>query len=82
MTTIPDPGVRRVPRYSKGEGSCVHPCYWCGARDSRDERHQRGCPTLEPLTQEQLLALALACQAGWEAKLDADAERRARGAAA
>ena len=32
----------------------IFPCADCGARDSRDESHQQGCPTLPPLSDAQI----------------------------
>lgn len=42
------------------------PCAVCGHADSRDETHARGCPSLPPVTQEQLLELAESCRRNWE----------------
>jgi hypothetical protein len=40
-------------------------CEHCGAADSRDANHARGCPKLPQLSTERLLELALACERGW-----------------
>lgn len=32
----------------------IFPCADCGAPDSRDEAHAQGCPTVEPLSDEQV----------------------------
>ena len=43
----------------------VFPCWYCGAPDSRDRRHQRGCPTLPKPTMQELLECAHAVEEGW-----------------
>jgi len=59
---------KKFERDGEGRGSqTLKPvaCETCGAADSRDAAHARGCPKLEPLTQEQLIALARSVEAGW-----------------
>jgi hypothetical protein len=41
-------------------------CEHCGAADSRDAAHSRGCPRLPPTSKERLHSLAQACERGWE----------------
>jgi hypothetical protein len=40
-------------------------CPHCGAADSRDANHARGCPRLPQPSKERLLELADACERGW-----------------
>jgi hypothetical protein len=51
----------------------IFPCAYCGAPDSRDEKHQQGCPRFAPLSDGALLRLARRCEQGWAE----DARRRA-----
>jgi hypothetical protein len=45
------------------------PCAFCGAPDARAKSHARGCPKLPPVSKEELLRIALACEAGWQTRL-------------
>jgi hypothetical protein len=56
----------------------VMPCPHCGADDGRDADHARGCPALQPVPRERLLALARDVEAGWRAK--SESGTRAAGA--
>lgn len=51
------------------------PCEICTAPDARAADHARGCPTMKPLSKEELLAIALNCERGW-----AEERENARGA--
>lgn len=66
-----DPGIRRYPTryYSRGASRTQkNPCWQCSAPDGRDAAHAAGCPQRAPLTQERLLQIALAVEAGWAKK--------------
>jgi hypothetical protein len=40
-------------------------CETCGAPDSRDRRHARGCPSLPPPSRESLIRAAKAIETAW-----------------
>jgi hypothetical protein len=79
--------ARRDPRFGtpvrwrvRGKDRAAVPCAVCNAPDGRDAAHARGCPTLAPLTKDQLLRLAALVEEGWLAGEDARAERDERAA--
>lgn len=43
----------------------IFPCAFCGAPDARAKSHGAGCPKLPPVSKEELLRIALECEAGW-----------------
>jgi hypothetical protein len=53
----------------------AYPCAYCRAADNRDERHQRGCPKRKPISDEGLMALAVAVENGWLRKKKANGEK-------
>lgn len=60
--------ARRVtlpPRFVAAPSVMVYSCAFCGAPDSRQPDHARGCPALAPVSHERLFALALDVEAGW-----------------
>jgi hypothetical protein len=83
-SSVKDPRVTRErrPSYSRPRvhwhdtGRCEH----CGAPDSRDAAHARGCPRLEPASREELLRLALRIEQAWADKSRGrEAPARAKG---
>jgi hypothetical protein len=66
-----------MSRLRTGGNAVVVPCEVCNAPDARAADHARGCPTMEPLSRAELLAIALNCERGW-----AEERENARGAGA
>ncbi len=42
-------------------------CWACGAADSRDAAHQRGCPALPEVSFRRRFLIALECEDAWRA---------------
>jgi hypothetical protein len=57
-------------------------CETCGASDNRDADHARGCPALEPVPRDELIALARQVERGWRDANEERERRRPKGAAA
>jgi hypothetical protein len=67
---------RRRQQANPGGGvgyKAPEPCQACGAPDSRDAAHARGCPALPEVSQARRMAIALACEEGWRRKAEAKA---------
>jgi hypothetical protein len=56
--------------------SLVFPCGFCGAADSRDAEHQRGCPTLEQAPDAEVYRLQREVAAAWREKYWTERESR------
>lgn len=59
--------LRRRPVPRPGQMGRIHPCAFCPSADSRDARHQTGCPSLAALSKAQLVAIARNVEEGWAA---------------
>jgi hypothetical protein len=65
---MPDKWKPSMVRQTASRNMIPVRCFSCGAPDDRDPAHAAGCPKVEPLSKDELLAVALSVEAGWAGK--------------